>query len=530
MNLRKLDILLLKSYVMPMLGTFFIVLFIQLMQFIWKYVDDLVGKGLDMAIFAQLLFYISATFVPMALPLGMLLATLMTFGNLGESYELVALKAAGIGLKRIMRPLMFLSAGLAVFAFFFTNTVMPRANLKAMTLLHDVRSQKPAVNIKEGVFYTEIEGYAIKVGEKEKDGKTIRRVLIYDHTKRSGNANLTIARSGRMEITPDKRYLVFTLFDGVNYYEKSETRETIDTRPMQRTRFSEQYRRIDLSSFAFEKTNEEMFKDHHYMLNIGQLDRSLDSISAEINLRLDVFNTYVASCYGNMQNLDSFVVLNPAPPPVNTDEFEIIPDTLVTTIPTRIGIIGSLRPPKETETVEIKIAVEDQPLRADNYNSQDFLLNFSPQRQRLIAESAVSQVQNVMTTADMTNMDFINRIRNFRKHEVELHRKFVLSLACLLFFFIGAPLGAIIRKGGLGLPVLVSVIFFVFYYAISMTGEKMVKESIWSVWAGMWFSSAVLLPMGIFLTIKATSDSPLLESDAWSKFFKKLYKRREGKA
>lgn len=521
MRIKKLDILILRSYFLPLLGTFFIVLFIQLMQFLWKYIDDLVGKGLEWNIIGQLVFYISATFVPMALPLGILLASLMTFGNLGENYELVAMKSAGISLKRIMWPLIIVSFLMSAFAFFFANNIMPKANLKAMALLHDVRSQKPAVNIKEGVFYNEIDGYVIKVGNKDKDGKTIRNILIYDHTKRSGNANLTIAQWGRMEITPDNRYLIFTLFNGTNYYERTETREQSETRPMQRTRFREQYRRIDLSAFAFEKTNEELFKDHHYMLNVRQLAQSLDTLQIEINTRLQEFSRYMVSNFTTITYLDSLTLTKPSIP-MHLQDKNVKSETLVELVPMRpLRAFGALSH-REPENLEVRTPIDESVVTKENFDSTNFLGNFPIEKQRQIIEGAINQVQNILSTADMSNMDYITRVRTLRKHEVELHRKFSLSLACLLLFFIGAPLGAIIRKGGLGLPVVVSILFFVFYYVLSITGEKFAKESIWDAWVGMWLSSAIILPLGIFLTYKATSDSPLLDAESWQKIIKRL--------
>ena len=231
--------------------TFFIAMFILLMQFLWKYIDDFVGKGLEWYIIAQLMFYVSATFVPMALPLAVLLSSLMTFGNLGEKYELTAIKAAGISLRSVMKPLVVISILISVFAFYFSNNVMPYANLKFRSLLYDVQSKKPAVNIQEGVFYNGIDGFIIKIGKKDSDGINIHNVMIYNHSKRMGNTNLTLARSGKMELTPDNRFLIFTLYDGSNYEEDLSSQENMLKRPLTRTTFKEEYRRFDLSAFAF---------------------------------------------------------------------------------------------------------------------------------------------------------------------------------------------------------------------------------------------------------------------------------------
>ena len=262
--------------------TFFISLFILLMQFVWKYIDDLVGKGLEWDIIAKLLFLASSTFVPLALPLAILLSSLMMFGNLGEHYELVAAKSAGISLIRIMRPLIIVSFLISGLAFYFSNVVLPVANLKFLSLLWDVRGKKLAFNIKEGVFYNGIEGYVIRVGKKDQDGNTIRDVMIYDHVKHRGNTSVTLAEWGKMELTPDKRFLIFKLYNGINYEERVDLRNAGKTRPFQRTKFNEQFQSFDLSGFQLTRTDEKLFKSNYEMLNVTQLRHSMDSIKKGI--------------------------------------------------------------------------------------------------------------------------------------------------------------------------------------------------------------------------------------------------------
>lgn len=483
--MKKLHLLVLRTYIGPLLLTFCIAIFVLLMQFLWKYIDDLVGKGLDFWIIGQLLFYASATFVPMALPLAILLASLMTLGNLGEHYELVAAKASGISFRKIMMPLVVLSLFISGVAFYFSNHVLPVANLKMFSLLYDVKEQKPALNIREGVFYRDIDGYVIKVSEKDPDGKTIRRVLVYDHTKPGGNISVTIAESGKMEVTEDKRTLIFTLFNGTNYNEPRETRTSQTRRPMQRIHFAEEQIRFDLSSFSMSRTSEELFKEHYQMMNLQQLNTSIDTLTTARSVRQMNFSDQLTRSSSYYYN---FFLLRKQQTIAGTDS-------------------------KATK-------------------HEDIRNDLSPQQYKTAVAEAIGMARSNLMMTDNYSKEMEAKDKTLIKHMVEIHRKFTLSIACLLLFFIGAPLGAIIRKGGLGMPLVVSVIVFILYYIISITGEKFVKEGVLAPEIGMWISSAVLLPFGIWLTIKTTADSPLMETDTWSKIsdrFKRLIKSKRRK-
>ena len=269
----------LRSYLGPLVLTFFIALFILLLQFLWKYIDDLVGKGLEFTVIARLMFYASATFVPLALPLAILLSSLMTFGNLGEHYELVAVKASGISIWKVMRPLVYLSVFISLLAYGFSNNVLPVANLKFQSLLYDVRQQKLAFNISEGVFYNGIENYIIRIGKKDKDGSTIYDVKIYDHSDRAGNIKVTTAKSGFMQLSPDQQHIIFTLFDGYNYNDIVSTRNYRDNRPFERVAFEQQRIKFDLSEFDLTRTDENLFKSHYTMLTTRQLTIFIDSLN-----------------------------------------------------------------------------------------------------------------------------------------------------------------------------------------------------------------------------------------------------------
>ena len=476
---KKLYLFMIRSFFWPFIMTFFIAVFILLMQFLWKYIDDLVGKGIEWTVIAQLLFWASTTMIPLALPLAILLSSIMTFGNLGEHYELVALKSAGISLQKIMMPLIVVTVLISISAFYFSNNLLPYANLKMGSLLYDVREQKPALNIKEGIFYNGIDDYVIRVGKKDSDGKTIHKIMIYDHSSRMGNTNLTVAETGIMdtkEMTEDKRFLIFTLLNGVNYYENTDGQKTKTNHPFQRTIFKEETRRFDLSSFTMTRTNEEFFKNNYQMMNVRQLKATHDSLKK----RLDTFKIkYLATMNNNLYYFNTYYKKD-----------SVFNDTSKT-------LAGNF---------------------TDNFNKQEKIE---------IVDKAMNIARGIKDNVFYNNEVFKGSEKFIIRHEIEWHRKFTLPIACIVLFFIGAPLGAIIRKGGLGLPVVVSVLFFVIFHVISFTCEKMVRESIMPASEGMWIPSIIFLPIGIFLTLKATSDSSLFDAEAYIGFFRRLFNRKK---
>ena len=448
--------------------TFFISLFVLLMQFLWKYIDDLAGKGLEWSVIFKLMVYVAVTLVPLALPLAMLLASIMTFGNLAEHYELVACKSAGMSVQRIMRPLLFLTIGICIAAFYFSDNVLPAANLRMSALLYDVRNQKPALYIKEGVFYNGIEGYVIKVGRKDKDNQTIHNVMIYDHTENRGNTKLILADKGTMLMSDDDRYLILTLFNGQSYEERRKPKGG-DTKPLMRTEFQKEIIRFDLSAFKLTRTNEKLFKDNYQMLNLRQLSASSDSIEKKIN-DTRLFYQKVNRKYYEAPNPES----------------------------------------------KKKVA----------FTNEDFILNFPEAKQASILAGALSAARTSQNIAVDSANDISIRQKSLYKHRIEWNRKFTLSFAIFILFLIGAPLGSIIRKGGLGMPLVISVIFFLIYHIISITGEKFAREGVVEVYKGMWLSSVILLPLGIFLMYKATTDSALFDKDAYTRFFNKFIPKK----
>lgn len=469
--MKKLYWFILKSYIGPLLFTFFIALFILVMQFLWKYVDELVGKGLELGVLIELLFYASSTFVPLALPLAILLSSLMTFGNFGEHYELVAMKSTGIPLRRIMMPLVILSVFISVFAFFFSNNVLPIANLKFYSLLYDVRQKKLTFNIQEGVFYNGIDGFTIYAREKVPETNIIKDVMIYNHSDRLGNIKLTTAKSGEMTLTADQTMLIFKLYDGYNYEDIVNRDNYRVNRPFQRSWFAEQTKMFSGLDFGMNRTDEELFRNNYQMMNLDQLSRVSDSLKSELQLRNERLIESIE---------DHFVFIN-----------QLDSDALSDTSAAHHTL-------KELDT--------------------GFMIN--------AITNALQSSRSIKNNLEFNNMDFDGRTKRIIRHELEWHRKFTLSIACLILFFIGAPLGAIIRKGGLGMPVIFSIIFFVIFHVISISGEKYARAGAMSPMLAMWLASLVLLPVGIFLTYKATTDSPLLDAENWNRILKRFFPQK----
>ncbi|NOG58256.1 MAG: YjgP/YjgQ family permease [Bacteroidetes bacterium] len=471
---------LLKSFASPFVATFFICVFILLMQFVWKHIDDMVGKGLEWSVIAQLLLYVAASLVPMALPLAILLSSLMTFGNLGENYELVAFKSAGVSLKRILRPLAIVAILLSVVAFLFSNYWLPVANLKSKSLLYDVKEQKPTMDIKPGIFSSELDDFTIRVRDKKviNEVERLYDVMIYDHRGGKGNRSVIIAEEGILTLSPDKRFIELRLFNGVNYDEGTDNSNQ-KKYPLSTTKFKEDLFRIDRSEFTLNRTDEDLFKNNYKMLNISQLSRNIDT--------LEIIKAEHLKNYKEGLKLSYFLY--------------------------------SL-----TEIQSDHVNEVSGPVSFDDFFDK---MSMVQKQQSLITAANLSR--NSKSRVESMVNDIKDRDRYIRNHEIEWHKKLSLSFACFLLFLIGAPLGAIIRKGGLGMPLVVSVLFFLIFHILSITGEKMAAEGAIPVFKGMWLSTMVLLPVGIFFTLKATSDSALFNIDAQKSKLMRLFSKKDKK-
>lgn len=439
------------------------------MQFVWKYIDDFMGKGLEYWVIAKLLFYASANLVSLALPLAVLLSSIMTFGSLAEHYELVAMKSSGLSLLRIMLPLIIFICFLAGGAFYFNNTISPLANLKFKSLLWDVTHTKPSLELKEDVFYNGIDGYNIRVSEKDGETNMLYDVLIYKHDEKNpGNRMVIRAKKGEMLKTPDGRYLSLHLLDGVSYDELSALHDS--DHPQIKSSFREDYIMMDLSGFELQRSDEDLWKNHMKMMSMEQLRLSIDSLEIQKNSRERDFEKYM----------------------------------------TRSLSIKPANNNKADTAASDTIAVEP-------FDS------LSTSEQRSAVSVAINITRNAKNYMARTAKEMSNREEYIDKHKIEWHRKLTLSFACIILFFIGAPLGAIIKKGGLGLPVIFSVIFFLVFHITSISGEKMVETDALTPFVGMWLSSMILLPVALFLTYKAIKDAALFDRDTYTRIIDKIY-------
>lgn len=467
----------LKSYLGPFLMTFFISVFVLFMQFVWKWVDELVGKGLGYGTVTELFFFASLSTVPLALPMAVLLSSLMTFGNMGEHYELAALKSSGLSLHRIMLPLTILTVFISIAAFLFSNNLLPYTNLKMISTLYDIRQQKPALNIKEGVFYNGIDGYSIRIGRIDQDGVGIHDVMIYDHTEQAGNTSLTLAKDGKMASTSDKRFLVITLYEGHSFAEVRNQQNGNVTKPFMRTTFKEQVVNLDLSGFRMQRTEEELFRENHQMLSGGQLLAAIDTMERELYEDRTRFYTALRAAYFN----------------------------------------NTIRYWKKIDSTKVEVS------------DKDFLSGLAKHERVRAHEIASSAASNVRMAIASKKNEIEAESRAILRFEIEFWRKYMLSVACMIMFFIGAPLGAIIRKGGLGMPMVVSVVLFIIFWVLSITGEKMSKEGSIDPAIGMWLGCAVFLPVGILLTIRASADAALFDVDGTIERVRKFFSRKKHK-
>ena len=482
LRIKRLYLYILQTFVPVFFMTFAICLFIILMQFLWKYVEDLVGKGLDTHVLAELFLYAALTLVPMALPLAILLASLMSFGNLGERYELLAIKAAGISLLRAMRPLIILMVLVCIGAFFFQNDIIPKINVKFRTLMISVKQKSPELDIPEGSFYSGIDNYNIYVKTKDKETGTLRDVMIYDVSKGFDNMAVIVCDSAKMKMSSNKDYLQLNLYNGQPFanFKQSGLGDRATVRndkfvPYSRENFKEKEVIIPFDA-NFNRMDEASMDGTQIAKNVSQLRASVDSLTTIVD-SLNINDRKVMLKYTYLSYRNNY----------------------------------------QTDTTHVQ---ED---KLDYSYSLDSVLNsLSPSERVSVYSEAMSRAEANKNDFMFRSISKIDTQKKIRQHNVELQRKFTLSFACLIFFFIGAPLGAIIRKGGLGMPVVVSVILFIIYYIIDNLGYKMARDGVWAVWQGVWLSSFILFPLGVFITYKAINDSALFNADAYRNYYVKL--------
>jgi lipopolysaccharide export system permease protein len=472
--MKKIHLLLLKSFIRPFIVTFVIVMFVLLMLFLFKYIDDLIGKGFEWYVILELMMYASATNVAMALPLSVLLSSIMTYGALGENYELVAIKSAGISLRRAMAPMFVVVVILSFSAFIFSEYMLPKANLKYYSLLYDARQQKSANFLPEGVFSNTFPGYSIRVNRKDADGQTLHGIMIYTKNLADNTMDVLKAKEGKMYRTPNGNFLVFKLKDGIRYSETHGESNYNSRERLTRYRFKETEQKFDISGLKLHRTDENEFKAAYQMMNLKQLKaeekRTVGQLDSGQQLNYKLASQYIKY-------------------------FSI---------------------PTKSLVVKKYVAGKANPLAGLKINEQLSAL--------IQGASEARAITDIIKNRNDRDSELL---KNVHRLVLEYQKKFTLSAACLALFLIGAPLGAIIRKGGLGLPVVVSVIFFLIFYIITTIGEKYAKDGDLSPVIGSWVAIIVITPIGVFLSYKAATDSVIFDMDLYKRFFNKLFKREK---
>ncbi len=460
--LKKLDKLILKSFLGPFIVTFFISVFVLMMQILWKYIDDLVGKGIEFVVIAKFLMYASAALLALAMPIAILVSSIMTFGNLGEHFELVAIKSSGISLLRFMRPLIWVASLLCICTFLLANYAIPYSELKFRTLYNDIYFKKPAFALQDGIFFTGIPGFAIKAAHKEKGDSILQDVLVYEQ----GNYiqdNTMKARRGKMQITEGSNYLNFILQDGYRYQENGQAGDSVTE--YVRLGFKEYNKTFDLSGFKMQSTNDSIYKNNSRMLSARQLSQNADSLKKDkrkIEKQL-------------LPNLNNYL------------HYTKVSDSAY----------------QKFISSGLKVKIPDS-LR------------------RLVRDRSYNVVSDMRTASEFNAGEVKEKTLTINSVLLELHKKFSLSMACLVLFFIGAPLGSIIRKGGLGMPLVVAIVFFLIFHLLNMFGEKFVRQDVLPPYIGMWLAVLVLAPVGAFFTYKAMNDSQLFSKEKYIASFKRL--------
>lgn len=543
--MKKIDKLILRSFIGPFIVTFCVVVFILLMVYMLKYFDDFVGKDLGLEVFAELITYFSINMTPVAFPLAVLLASLMTFGNLGEHFELTAIKSAGISLIRAMRPLFFFVVMLSMFAYYSNNFIVPKANLNAYSLLYDIRQKKPSIDIKEGAFYGGIPGYSIKANKKYDDDISMGELIIYNHTKGRGNNEVILADSATMYTILGDQYLVMELFDGKSYSENKKKANARNDDPASFVRNEFQHNKIvfSLASFELERTDKDLFASNRLMKNEGELYHDVDSMREDIVSAKKNIYEYTPRFF-NFHLLNNKETVKPKSV-IEAEQKEA--EELKRLEADSLAGDSLIAAKKKNKKVESNRIVEktrpgqhvvDKDAIADKVGKPRELV-----KTEKIDLDAIKQYDSVaLVTADSVykernkgaprniidkprfaknrlrgeNRRIENRDFEINVYSIEAKSKLSQAVACLVMFLIGAPLGAIIKKGGLGFPVLISIIFFIISYVINNTGIKMGRQGDISDWLAVWASNIILFPFGIFFLRQARNDSRLLESDNYS--------------
>ena len=510
--MKKVDELLLKSFVGPFVVSFGVALFVLIMQFLWLYIDEIAGKGVSIFIMMELIGYLSVSTFPMALPIAVLIASVMVMGNLAERYELSSIKSAGVSLLRILRPLAFVCSGIALFSYFTSDVLIPKANLKFRSRLFDIRKQKPALSIEEGTFNDDFRQFVIRVGEKEKDGETIGKVIIEDQTNVGRSKfNQILADSGQMFTTADKRFFVMRLYQGAQYQEPTSNGVAQSQKyPFIRTNFGSWTKVWDMQEFEMSRTDEERFKSQRSMLSVAELRKSVDSLYQLMgNTQQDVASDLLTNLKKNA---------TPIPSPVEQAQQDSA---------RRAGVTGIQQPPTANVTTFLELP-PNTPIRKsvlDTATMSSILDCFEEKDRKTILDNALRQYQVSKSGFDNRKKQFDNKRLEMVKTGYDLYSKYAFALICLVFLFIGGPMGALIRKGGFGYPILVSIIYFVVFIFLSIFCRKLTETYVLTPLLGALMPVLVLVPIAAFLTNRAVKDAQMFNVEPIERFFRSLAAR-----
>ncbi len=551
--MKKIDQLLLTSFIPPFIVTFMIAIFVLVMQTLWLYIDDIAGKGLGMFLVIELLAYKCVSLIPLALPLAILISSVMVLGNLAEYYELSSFKSAGVPLLRVMQPLMFYALGAVAFSYFTSNNLIPIANLKFGSRMYDIQRQKPALRLDEGIFNDDFQGYAIHIGDKAPDDRTIRNVLIYDHEEAArGRMSQITAETGEMFTMKDGDYFVMKLRNGHQYIETRPTRsgEKQDF-PFVRVSFEEWTKVFDLSEFELRRTNEDLFRSNRHMMSIDQLKEAIDSMSFRILTREKNFVNNISEYFfyipidSTLLNLeaekakaDSLAAI------IEQDSLSATSDTATTDGEMPEEVVKTVLAKGSTAATSEKVRRAEAAIRARRASRsrgrpleqvinkelpeyETYLHTFSIGEQGRLLSKAKTLVRSIESQSSSAYRSLDRMKENEVKFIYEMHTKYSMAVVCFIFLFIGAPMGAIVRKGGFGYPILVSIIFFMLFIILTIFCRKIAETFVVPAQLAAWLPCLVLFPLGLVLTYRAMNDSKVIDSDRFFSFFSKLFKRKD---
>ncbi len=540
MRIKQIDKLLFKEFVPPFMMAFSIAMFVLMMQFLWLYIDDIAGKGIGLFVLVEMIYYMGLSLIPMALPIAILLASVMVYGNMAEKYELASLKTAGIPLMRVMRSSMILAALVALSSFLCSNYVIPYANLKFRSRLYDIKKQKPALYLESGVFNDDFQNYSIRIGRKHADNRTIEDVMIDDDQSNKRNLfNIIRAKKGEMYITDDERYFVMHLQDG-HQYQKNNSTTAKNTYPFIRTTFSQWSKTFDLSEFDLNRTDENLFKSYHAMLSTKQLADGIDSIQREMGILTE-------QTLDDIRNRVGYLYYDPAQE--TADSIKKLKDANDKTNQIQGSKIASFRSPHSENdlTKDLKdeaLAIKQQRLRELNLGKRKSIKVEQPHLDSLHTAKSIlatftntsqaayiEDVRNIVRSSRNSNFEFKRKRASgkdrLRKHTYQLHSKYGFAVVCFIFLFIGAPMGAIVRKGGFGYPLLVAIFFFMIFVILTKVFEKLSRSNSIDAAMAAWLPCLILFPLGLFLTLKAMNDSKVINFDGITRLFKWIFKDRK---